>query len=399
MKKIAKRILIIVDEKATMGKKRSIIALPDESWGMAKLKVGIIFGGRSGEHEVSIVSATSIAQALDKNKYEITLIGIDKTGRWTLPDAQKILQSPLSTVRELKLANEKKTVSLPMHAAGGGASSGQKFDVILPILHGTFGEDGTIQGLLELSNIPYLGSGVLGSALAMDKDAAKRLFQAAGIPVVPWLTLRKHEFAKNAEQLLSQIENKFSYPVFVKPANMGSSVGVHKIKNRDEALEKIKDAFQYDTKVLIEKAVSARELEVSILGNHQPRASIVGEIIPTHEFYSYEAKYLDENGAHLKIPAENLSDKQSQKLQTLATQAFQALECRGLARVDFFLDKATGEIFLNEINTIPGFTNISMYPKLWAASGLAYPDLLDELIRLALEVHQEKNNLKTSYET
>jgi len=358
---------------------------------MSKLKVGIIFGGKSGEHEVSIVSATSVAKALDPSRYEVTMIGIDKTGRWSLPDQKNILTH--KNVRELKLSQESKTVSLVpfqsdrqfLSMNNSVANTPTHFDVIMPILHGTYGEDGTIQGLLELASLPYVGSGVLGSALGMDKDASKRLFHAANIPVVPWITLRKHEFQKNADKYLKQIENEFGFPFFVKPANMGSSVGVHKVKTKAEAADKINDAFLYDTKILVEKAISARELEVSILGNHEPKASIVGEIIPTHEFYSYEAKYLDENGAHLKIPAENISPEMTQKIQNLACQAFQALECRGLARVDFFLDKTTGELYLNEINTIPGFTSISMYPKLWEASGLTYPKLLDQLIQLAIE--------------
>ncbi len=376
---------------------------------MAKIKVGIIFGGKSGEHEVSIVSATSVFRALDKSKYEVTMIGIDKTGRWTLPDPKSLLEHQ-SVPRLLKLNKEQQTVSflpfeaknqlLPMTGAANPLQQvqGQSFDVILPILHGTYGEDGTIQGLFELANIPYVGSGVLGSSLGMDKDASKRLFQSAGIPVVPWKTLRKHEYKSSKKTILDQLEKEFSYPYFVKPANMGSSVGVHKVKSREEAQGKLDDAFSYDLKILVEKAVAARELEVSILGNHHPKASIVGEIVPTHEFYSYQAKYLDENGAELKIPAVGLSPQQITQVQELAVRAFLSLECRGLARVDFFLDKNTNELYLNEINTIPGFTSISMYPKLWEASGLPYNQLLDELIRLAIEYHQEKNELKTSFE-
>lgn len=370
------------------------------------MKIGILFGGKSGEHEVSIVSAMSVAKALDKNKYDVTMIGIDKTGRWVLPDEQTLLEFQ-NNPRLLQLKNLKESLGvLPYEGSKQivSANSNQqiampeKFDVIFPVLHGTYGEDGTIQGLLELSNIPYVGSGVLGSSLGMDKDLAKRVFSAAGIPVVPWLTIRKIDYVKNQKGIIEQAEKEFGYPYFVKPANMGSSVGVHKVKSREDASEKLRDAFLYDTKILIEKAISARELEVSVLGNHEPKASIVGEIIPTHEFYSYEAKYIDENGAHLKIPAENLSQNQAEKIQNFAVKAFQSIECRGLGRVDFFLDKNSGEIFLNEINTIPGFTSISMYPKLWAATGLQYPQLLDELIHLALEQHKEKNDLKTSFE-
>ncbi len=382
---------------------------------MEKIRVGIIFGGKSGEHEVSIVSAMSVQRALDPSKYEVTMIGIDKTGRWTLPDKASLLEHQNSP-RALDLSKEFHPVSflpfesekqlLPLSSTYQQLTDQQikvdgrkTFDVIVPILHGTYGEDGTIQGLFELANIPYVGSGVLGSSLGMDKDASKRLFQAAGIPVVPWRTVRKHEFKKHSKEILDELEKEFSYPYFVKPANMGSSVGVHKVKSRADAEEKLKDAFCYDLKVLVEQAVAARELEISILGNHDPKASIVGEIIPTHEFYSYEAKYLDENGAKLKIPAEGLTPQQVTQLQNFAVKGFQAIECRGLARVDFFLDKNTNQLFLNEINTIPGFTSISMYPKLWAASGIPYGQLLDELIRLAIEFHQEKNELKTSFES
>lgn len=371
-----------------------------------KLKVGILFGGKSGEHEVSVVSATNVAQALDPEKYDVTLIGIDKTGRWLLPD-QSILLSNVKNPRLVKLSKEQKTVCLvpfederSLVPADPAANSAQaaRFDVILPILHGTYGEDGTIQGLLELSNLPYVGSGVVGSSVGMDKDVSRRLLVQAGIPCVPTVVLRKHQFAKNSKEMIASLVRDLGLPFFVKPANMGSSVGVHKVKTESEALAKLEDAFAYDTKVLAEKAVSAREIEVAVLGNEEPKASVVGEIIPTHEFYSYEAKYMDENGAHLKIPAEGLSASQTQALQEMAIKAFQCLELKGLARVDFFLDKGSGQIYLNEVNTIPGFTQISMYPKLWMASGLTYQGLLDELIRLALERHAEKNALKTSFD-
>lgn len=372
---------------------------------MKKLRVGILFGGKSGEHEVSIVSATNVFNALDKNKYDVTLIGIDKTGRWLLPD-QTVLLANSANPRLVKLNREQRAVSfVPFESEkslvpvnSDPSASGARFDVIVPILHGTYGEDGTIQGLLELSNLPYVGSGVLGSSVGMDKDVSKRLFAAAGIPVVPCKVLRRHEFAKRKDAMVDEVVRDLGLPFFVKPANMGSSVGVHKVKTREEAAKKIEDSFRYDTKILAEKGVAARELECAVLGNDEPKASIVGEIIPTHEFYSYEAKYLDENGAHLKIPAEGLPAAMTSKIQDLAVKAFRALELRGLARVDFFLDKNTGELFLNEVNTIPGFTQISMYPKLWMASGMTYAGLLDELIRLALEQHAEKNSLKTSFD-
>lgn len=372
-----------------------------------KLKVGIIFGGKSGEHEVSVVSATNVAQALDAEKYDVTLIGIDKTGRWLLPD-QSILLANSKNPRLVKLAKETKSVCLvpfederslvPVNPAVTSVQAA-RFDVVLPILHGTYGEDGTIQGLLELANLPYVGSGVVGSSVGMDKDVSRRLLVQAGIPCVPTKVLRRHEFEKASEVIVDGLIENLGLPFFVKPANMGSSVGVHKVKTREEAFLKIKDAFAYDTKVLAEKAVAAREIEVAVLGNDHPKASVVGEIIPTHEFYSYEAKYMDENGAHLRIPAEGLAAEQIQKIQEMAIRAFHCLELKGLARVDFFLDKVSGDLYLNEVNTIPGFTQISMYPKLWMASGMTYGGLLDELIRLALERHDQKNSLRTSFDS
>jgi D-alanine-D-alanine ligase len=374
---------------------------------MAKKKIGIVFGGKSGEHEVSIVSAMNIYAGLDKKKYDVTLIGIDKTGRWLLPDQAAILaQSKNPRLIALNTQNasvsvvpfESKQQLVPM--AGSGpmpANVSTHFDVIFPVLHGTYGEDGTIQGLLELANIPYVGSGVLGSSIGMDKDVAKRLYAAAGIPVVPFLVAHRHEFKNNAQKIIDQAVKQFGFPFFVKPANMGSSVGVNKVKSADDVMAKFKDAFLYDRKVLIEKAIDARELEVSVLGNFEPKTSIVGEIIPQHEFYSYEAKYMDENGALLDIPAKNISESAVKQIQNYAVTAFRAIECRGMARVDFFMDRKTGELYLNEINTIPGFTNISMYPKMWNASGLSYEKLLDTLIELAIENHQDKNDVKTSY--
>ncbi|MBK7960801.1 MAG: D-alanine--D-alanine ligase [Bdellovibrionales bacterium] len=379
-----------------------------------KLNVAILFGGKSGEHEVSIVSAMSVYRALDKSKFDVTLIGIDKTGRWLAPD-QSLLLGQSSNPRLIELNKMAGTATLipyesdqqflPVTSSVSGSLApaakqnlGPAFDVILPILHGTFGEDGTMQGLLELANIPYVGSGVLGSALGMDKDVSRRLLAAAGIPVVKTKVLIRSEFQKDPNGWIRRMAEEFSFPHFVKPANAGSSVGVHKVKSLEGALAQYQDAFAFDVKVLVEQAIMARELEVSVLGNWEPRASVVGEVIPSHEFYSYEAKYIDENGAQLKIPAENLIEAQKTKIQELAIQAFKVLECRGLARVDFFLDRRTNEIYLNEINTIPGFTNISMYPKLWEASGLSYSNLLEELIRLALERHQEKT-LKTTYDS
>jgi D-alanine-D-alanine ligase len=366
-----------------------------------KIRVGLIFGGRSGEHEVSIASAMSVYNALDKSRYEVILIGIDKAGRWLLPDKEHLLEY-VKKPMALRLGEMQGSYGLVPYPTGqqilpieNTTAQVPHLDVVLPILHGTFGEDGTIQGLLEIAQIPYVGAGVLGSAIGMDKDVASRLLAAAGIGVVPTMCVRKHEFTSNAKNLEERIKRQFQFPFFVKPANAGSSVGVHKVKSAEQLGPALEDAFSFDLKVLVQRSVDARELEVSVLGNESPRASIVGEIVPSHEFYSYEAKYLDENGAALKIPANDLPPEVSDKVRDWAVKAFQVLECRGLARVDFFLDRKTGEVFLNEINTIPGFTKISMYPKLWEASGLPYSELLDELIRLALENFAQRKALRT----
>lgn len=369
-----------------------------------KLRVALIFGGKSSEHEVSVASATSIYNALDKSRYEVTLIGIDRSGRWVLTAVQDLLAAKKNPMM-FDLDHQSETVSLVPYESNSPLISMKQssltpipeggFDVLFSIVHGTQGEDGCLQGLCELSQMAYVGSGVLGSAIGMDKDVARRLLMAAGIPVVPTLVVKNSEFKRNFSAIAEKVKKEFSLPVFVKPANAGSSVGVAKVKEWDQLEQAMREAFAFDTKILIEKAVAARELEVAILGNESPRASIVGEIVPTHEFYSYEAKYLDENGAHLKIPADNLSQELTQQIQKLAIEAFQVLECAGLARVDFFLDRKTNELFLNEINTLPGFTKISMYPKLWEASGVGYSQLLDELIRLALERRVQRANLVT----
>jgi D-alanine-D-alanine ligase len=372
---------------------------------MKKLNVAILFGGRSGEHEVSIVSAMSVFTALDKLKYNVTLIGIDKQGRWLLPDQSQLLMQQ-NRPDLVKLNTASQTVSLlpfpaekNLIAVTDGPLAPFSFDVVLPILHGTNGEDGTIQGLLELSQIPYVGSGVLGSALVMDKEMAKKVLDAAGIKTVPFMTAYKYNFDQKSKDILDECERRFGYPYFVKPANMGSSVGVNKVKNREEALAKFTNALQYDTKILVEKFIKGRELECAILGNHEPKASIVGEVIPKHEFYSYEAKYIDEDGAELCIPALGLKEEFIKRVQLIAINSFKALQCSGLARVDFFYDELRNEIYVNELNTIPGFTKISMYPKLWDASGLKYSELLDALIKLALEKSAERKSLKTTYAT
>jgi len=363
-----------------------------------KLRVGLIFGGRSGEHEVSIASAMSVYSALDKSRYDVTLIAIDKAGRWLLPDPKSLLSA--SDPMKVRVNGEAMSL-VPFHneqqlvPLDEPSGAGPHFDVMLPILHGTYGEDGTIQGLLELAQIPYVGSGVLSSALGMDKEVARNLLKAAGVQTVPTLCVRRYEYSNNPTACENRILQEMKFPFFVKPANSGSSVGVHKVKQADTLPAALNDAFQYDRKVLVEMGVAARELEVAVLGNDAPEASVVGEIIPHHEFYSYEAKYLIENGSSFEIPAK-VSSAVTDQVRSMAIKAFQILECRGLARVDFFLDRLSEKLYLNEINTIPGFTKISMYPKMWEASGLPYNKLIDRLIALAIENFEQRNKLKTT---
>jgi D-alanine-D-alanine ligase len=354
------------------------------------LRVGVLFGGRSGEHEVSLVSAASVIRGLDPDKYEAVPIGITKDGHWLIGEgAAKMLPEVLKTGRRVMLTADPTEAALMPLDRGAGA---QRLDVIFPVLHGTYGEDGTIQGMLDLAGLPYVGAGVLGSAIGMDKDVAKRLCQAAGIPVVPWVTVHRWEWEKDPAAVKSQIEEEFPYPVFVKPATLGSSVGMTKVHNADELGAAMDLACEFGMKILVEKAVSAREIEVSLLGNHEPKASVPGEIVPHREFYDYTAKYL-EDGTQLLIPAQ-LKPAQVQKIQSLAVQAFRALELSGMARVDFFLEKKGNKLYLNEVNTIPGFTSISMYPKLWEASGISFRQLIDKLIDLAFELHSERARTK-----
>ena len=357
-----------------------------------RLRVGILFGGRSGEHEVSLASAASVIRGLDPDKYEAVPIGISKEGHWlTGAGAQKMLPEVLRQGQRVMMNADPTDAALVRLDGSGG---GQRLDVVFPVIHGTFGEDGTIQGLLDLAGLPFVGSGVLGSAIGMDKDVAKRLLQVAKIPVVPWITVLRHEWEANQEAIQKAIEESFSYPVFVKPATLGSSVGMTKVHGREELAPAITLAAEFAMKILVEKSVTAREIEVSVLGNHEPKASIPGEIVPHREFYDYAAKYLEE-GTQLLIPAE-LKPAQVKKIQKLAVEAFRALELSGMARVDFFLEKKGGKLFLNEVNTIPGFTSISMYPKLWEATGIPFRELIDRLIVLALEQHREK--ARTKYE-
>lgn len=358
-----------------------------------------MFGGKSGEHEVSLQSAKSVYEALDKDRYDVTLVGIDKTGKWLMGKASNYLLNATDPSR-IKLNSSAASVVVPTSSHNEivlipetSHSSPTSVDVFFPLIHGTTGEDGALQGFLELLDATYVGAGVLGSAIGMDKDVMKRLLRAAGIPVARFHTLKSSEYTKGS---INAVMREFGYPVFVKPANMGSSVGVSKVHSEGELELAIAEAFMYDTKLLIEEFIKGREIECSVLGNASPKASVPGEIIPTHEFYSYEAKYIDEKGAVLKIPAD-LSMEETKQVQELAIKTFQTLDCSGMARVDCFLTEK-GEFLVNEINTIPGFTNISMYPKLWEASGLSYSALIDTLIELAIEKRNEKKSLKRSYD-
>jgi len=406
---------------------------------MKKLRVGILFGGRSGEHEISLLSAASVFKAIDQSKYEVVPIGITKEGKWlTASDAERLLVGkggegavrlrsgqvrptqasptqaqlragdPEATPGAALLAQGESVVvpPEPVHRQSGlvpfqsdagltrlASDRAINVDVIFPVLHGKFGEDGTIQGLLELADIPYVGAGVLGSAAGMDKDIMKSLFIAAGIPIVKHVTILRGAWEKDPKKVRKVVESKLKYPVFVKPANLGSSVGISKARDRKELGPAIEEAAKFDRKIVIEQGVGgkknkAREIECSVLGNDEPVASVPGEIVPGKEFYDYTAKYLDE-GSQLIIPAK-LSKAETKKVQQLAVQAFQAVDCSGLARVDFLMDPKIRRIYLNEINTMPGFTAIGMYPKLWAASGLAYAVLIDRLLELGLERHADK---------
>lgn len=379
---------------------------------MAKLRVGVLFGGRSAEHEVSLVSAASVLHGLDTQKYEVIPIGITKEGRWVLPP--RLAESTRNTLREATLshsdlrraltdgravvlpAEPTQAALLPLGAEQTSPPAPLNLDVIFPVLHGTFGEDGTVQGLLELANIPYVGAAVLGSALGMDKEVQKRLFVQAGLPVAKYLAVRRSEWVANREAVLGAVRRRLRFPVFVKPANLGSSVGITKVRGAAALPGAIEEAGKFDQKILIERAVAGREIEVSVLGNEEPQASLPGEVIPAREFYDYTAKYLEDT-TRFVVPA-RLEPRQVRRFQELAVAAFRALECAGMARVDFLLERRSGRICLNEVNTIPGFTAISMYPKLWEASGLPYPKLLDRLIELALERHREKSRTRFAIE-
>jgi len=361
-----------------------------------RLRVGVLFGGRSGEHEVSLVSAASVIRALDPEKYDVVPIGISKEGRWLVGGgAQKLLPEVLRSGDRVVLPPDPSASALMPFTSGAGQQSVQ-VDVIFPVLHGTYGEDGTVQGLLELAGLPYVGAGVLASSVGMDKDVQKRLFDYAKIPIVRFVAVSRHDWEHARQKVVSEIEAKLPYPLFVKPATLGSSVGMTRVKNAEELPAAMDFAAEYALKIIVERAVNAREIEVSVLGNDEIKASVPGEIVPHREFYDYTAKYL-EDGTQLLIPAK-LTEAQVKKFQEFAVRAFRAIEGTGMARCDFFLERKTGKIYVNELNTIPGFTSISMYPKLWEASGLPYPRLIDRLIELALELHREKERTKYSIE-
>lgn len=362
-----------------------------------KTRVIILFGGKSAEHEVSILSARNVYQALDKNKYDVTLVGIDRDGQWYLNQNAKALLE-MSNPSLFKLHQSGPAVTLVQSAqtsqliSTSGGFDPLSVNVVFPVMHGPMGEDGTVQGMLKLLNLPFVGPSVLGSAVGMDKDVMKRLLKEAGLAIAKFKTIRSH----GVRPSFAQIQAELGLPVFVKPANMGSSVGVSKAKNESEYLQALEEAFKYDTKVLVEEAILGREIECSVLGNEQPKASLPGEVLNNTDFYSYESKYVDPNGATTKIPAD-LSKEDVLRVQKIAIQTFQVLECEGMGRVDMFL-KPNGEILVNEINTIPGFTKISMYPKMWEASGLSYSDLIDELIQLAIARHNRDSKIKTTPE-
>jgi D-alanine-D-alanine ligase len=365
---------------------------------MRKLRVAVVFGGRSAEHEVSLQSARNVIESLDKNKYESVLIGIDKEGRWYLNENSIKVLDP-SNPKLIRLSQGENEIALTPNGSGSQLISLSdkitigKIDVIFPVLHGPYGEDGTIQGLAKLANLPCVGAGILGSSVGMDKDVMKRLLRDAGLPIGRFVTLTPHTRSNYSYYELTE---KLSKVLFVKPANLGSSVGISKVRNEEEYLKALDLAFCYDLKVVVEEEIIGREIECAVLGNENPKASIPGEVIPHSDFYSYEAKYLDEHGAGLEIPAK-LPPHLVKKVQEVAVATFKALECLGLARVDVFLT-IDERVIVNEINTIPGFTKISMYPKLWEISGIPYTELVDRLIQLAIDEYEKRNKLKVSVE-
>jgi D-alanine-D-alanine ligase len=370
-----------------------------------KIRVGIVFGGRSGEHEVSLASAQSVMDAIDKTKYEVVPVGITKEGRWIASgDPMKALKAG-----DAGASHPAALLGDPAHRGlmrlddtdrSLEATNLTELDVVFPVLHGPYGEDGTMQGLLELAGIPYVGAGVIGSALGLDKAAFKDVMKAHGFPIVDQVVLKRKAWDADPEGVMDRVEGALSYPVFTKPANLGSSVGISKCDDRTELAAGLADAAKYDRKLIVERGVpAAREIEVSVLGNDDPIASVPGEIVPSREFYSYEAKYFDEGegASGLLIPAP-LSAEMTEQVRELAVEVYKAIDCAGMARADFLLSGETGELYVNEVNTIPGFTSISMYPKLWEATGISYPELIDRLIELAIERYEDKDRSETSYQ-
>lgn len=389
---------------------------------MNRIRVGLIYGGRSGEHDVSLQTALAVIQAFDRDKYDIYPFYITKQGQW---QAQAALQGEVTTVQQLIAGGSAQSdqtkpvrisaVEQQLDVRHGGPleplfafmkeraqdmtakqGSSNRLDVVFPLLHGTFGEDGTIQGLLEMVNMPYVGAGVLASAVGMDKVTMKKVLAQEGLPQCLYRYFTKREWQKEREYYIMEMETVLGYPCFVKPANLGSSVGITKASNREELIEAIDIAFQYDRKVIVEEAIDAREVEISVLGNDDPITSVVGEVVPSNEFYDYKAKYIDGTSAMI-IPAE-ITDEQDAELRDLAIRTFKAVDASGLSRVDFFIGKQDGRIMINEINTMPGFTPFSMYPMLWKQSGKPYAELIDNLIELAMERHEEKQQLRYSFD-
>ncbi|RAV12667.1 D-alanine--D-alanine ligase [Paenibacillus contaminans] len=370
-----------------------------------KIRVGLVYGGKSGEHDVSLQTALAVIKAFDHAKYEIHPFYITKQGEWRQGPA---LTAPAASKEELTFASlpdgggqpgkASPLAIAPIFGSAGAndKSEGRPLDVVFPLLHGTYGEDGTIQGLLEMADIPYVGAGVLASAVGMDKVMMKKLFAQEGLPQCLFRHFTKAQWEKNQSFYLMEIETVLGYPCFVKPANLGSSVGISKARNQEELLKAVAEAFQFDRKVIVEELIDAREVEVSVLGNDRPQASVPGEIVSSNEFYDYKAKYVDGKSAMI-IPAE-IPDETKERLQSLAIRAFEAIDGSGLSRVDFFLDKTDGSVYINEINTMPGFTPFSMYPMLWAESGKPYGELLNDLIELALERHEAKKAIRYSFD-
>jgi D-alanine-D-alanine ligase len=365
---------------------------------MSRLRIGVLFGGRSTEHEVSILSAQSIISAMDPQRFEAVPLYIDKNGRWLVGGSLTRLVSEDAASEYVYLPPDPTQRSLvPAQDGAGAPPTLPALDAVFPVFHGLNGEDGTIQGVLELANIAYVGAGVLGSALGLDKIYMKRAFAAAGLPIVDYLPITRRQYEQDPNAFIALVEERLGYPCFSKFANSGSSVGTTKAHDRAELVAGLRLAANFDRKLLVERAVDARELEVSVLGNDEPQASVVGEIVPAHEFYDYDAKYLDE-GSRLLIPAA-IESGVAENVRGMALQAFQAVDAAGMARVDFFMERKTGRVLVNELTTIPGFTRISMYPKLWEASGLSYPKLIERLVDLAIERFSDKQRSQTAIDT